>query len=103
MRPAPNDAATPRRVALVSLGAAALAVLAPLLFVTALDSSAAVSIAVVTLVLATLVRVGDHGPGLAARAAAIVSPTAGESPPVLTGWITDPVHHPLRPRAPGTA
>ena len=103
MSPAPNLAATRRRVALASMGAAALAVLAPLLFLTAFDTPAAVSLAVVTLVLAALVRLGDNGFLLAAGAVVTGSPTARETPPVLTGRITDPVHHPLRPRAPGTA
>ena len=82
---------------------ATLAVLASLLFLTAVDTPAAVSLAVVTLVLAALVRLGDHGVGLGARAVVTGSPTAGETPPVLTGRISDPTHHPLRPRAPGMA
>jgi hypothetical protein len=77
--------------------------LAPLLFLTAVDTSATVSLTVVTLVLAALVRICDNGAGLAARAVVTGFPTAGETPPVLTGRITDPVHHPLRPRAPGMA
>ena len=103
MGPALHDATTRRRVALASMGAAALALLAPLLFLPALDSSAAVSLAVVTLVLAALLRLGDRGAGLAVRAVVTGTPNAGETPPVLTGRITDPVHHPLRPRAPGMA
>ncbi len=103
MGPALHDVTTRRRVALVAMGTAALALLAPLLFLTAVDSSAAISLAVVTLVLAALVRLEGHGASLAARAVVTASPTAGETPPVLTGRITDPVHHPLRPRAPGTA
>jgi hypothetical protein len=86
-----------------SLRDATLAVLASLLLFTAVDPSAAVSLAVVTLVLAALLRLSDHGAGFATRAVVTGSPTTRETPPVLTGRITDPVHHPLRPRAPGMA
>ncbi len=98
----PHDAGTRRRATLASLGAAGLALLAPLLYFTAIDSSAAVSLAVLTLVLAALVRLADHGAFLA-DPIVVGPPTAGQSPPVVTGRITDPVHHPLRPRAPGMA
>jgi hypothetical protein len=101
MSRAPHDARTRRRATLASLGAAGLALLAPLLFFTAFDSSAAVSLAVLTLVLAALVRLADHGAVLADPI--VGPPAAGQSPPVVMGRITDPVHHPLRPRAPGTA
>ena len=102
MSRAPHDARTRRRAALQSLGAAGLALLAPLLFFTTFDSSAAVSLAVLTLVLAALVRLADRGPFLA-DPIVVRPPPAGETPPVVTGRITDPVHHPLRPRAPGMA
>ncbi len=61
MGPALHDVTTRRRVALIGMCTAALAVLAPLLFLTAVDSSAAISLAVVTLVLAALVRLEGHG------------------------------------------
>ena len=40
---------------------------------------------------------------LAARTVAVAHATGREAPPVLSGRVTDPVHHPLRPRAPGSA
>jgi hypothetical protein len=103
MGPAMHDASTRRRVALASMGAAALAILAPLLLFTVVDAPSTVSLAVVTLVLAALVRFGDHGAVLAARAVVTRPPATRETPPVLTGRISDPTHHPLRPRAPGMA
>ena len=103
MAPAVPGATTRRRVALANLGAAALIAVAPLLFFTAVDTSATVSLAVVTLVVAALVRIRDDGAVLAARAVITGLATAGEGPPVLPGRITDPVHNPLRPRAPGMA
>lgn len=83
--------------------AAALALMAPTLLLTAVDTPTTVSLAVVTLVLAALVRLGHHGVVLASRTVPPRIPTRGEMSPVLTGRITDPVHHPLRPRAPGPA
>jgi hypothetical protein len=100
---ASDDATARSRVLLASAVAAGLAILAPSFLLTAVDAPSTVSLAVVTLVLAALVRFGDHGAVLAARTVITGPPTALETAPVLTGRITDPVHHPLRPRAPGSA
>jgi len=82
--------------------AAVLALLAPSL-VSAVDSPASVGLAMVALVLAALVRPGDHGAVLASRTVPTRFPATREASPVLTARVTDPVHHPLRPRAPGPA
>jgi hypothetical protein len=98
------DAATegPRFALAVTTGAL-LAVLSPLVLLTAGEASATVGLAVVTLVLAALARLGENGALLSARVAVAGPPTRDEAPPVLAGRVTDRVHHPLRPRAPGPA
>jgi hypothetical protein len=54
--------------------------------------------------LAALVRLDVRSVALAAAGARSATPPAREAAPlVLTGRVTDPVHHPLRPRAPGMA
>jgi hypothetical protein len=83
----------------VSLAVAGLAMVA---FPPA-DGTATVSVAVVALVFAAVVRLGDHGVVLLAQQLVTRPPTADATPPVLAGRITDPAHHPLRPRAPGLA
>jgi len=86
-----------------ALVTAGLALLAPMLLLTAVETPVTLSLAVATLVLAALVRLGEHGAVLAVRVTAVGPPTGDEVPPVLAGRITDPTHHPLRPRAPGLA
>ena len=108
MRRAMDDATAGPRTALAGTLtltgtiAAALALLLPSLL-TAAEAPATVGLAVVALVLAALVRLGDHGAVLASRTVPTRTQTGRETSPVLTGRITDPVHHPLRPRAPGPA
>ena len=101
---APDDA-TAGRTALAGLVAgslaAVLALLAPSLLSAVAPSS--VGLAMVALVLAVLVRRGDHGAVLASRTVPTRFPATREASPVLTCRVTDPVHHPLRPRAPGPA
>jgi hypothetical protein len=95
------DATARRRFALAALVAAGLALVVPALLITPADGTT-VSLAVVALVLATLVRLADHGPLLAASLVAAHPPRQGDSAHVPTARITDPAHHPLRPRAPGS-
>jgi hypothetical protein len=76
-------------------------VLAALLLTSAQDAPVAVAIAALTLALALLVRLRASQAALAAGALATVRPTGDQARPVLRGRVTDPVHHPLRPRAPG--
>jgi hypothetical protein len=97
-------AAGPRvRLALVTTVGCAIAVLVPSLLATAGDAPSAVVLAAVAMaVAATAVR-----NSLVASSAGTVlpPPPCGESdvPVLLGGLVTDPVHHPLRPRAPGLA
>jgi hypothetical protein len=80
-----------------------LALVVPWLLSSPIDGTSAVTVAVVSLVLAALVQLAPGGHLMASRLVTAGPPAAGEAPPVLTGRVTDPVHHPLRPRAPGCA
>jgi hypothetical protein len=95
--------ATRARLLLATLFATGLALVLPSLLFPPVDGTATVSLAVVALLFAAVVRLGNHGAVLAARVVSAGPPTAGEAPLLLAGRITDPVHHPLRPRAPGLA
>ena len=81
--------------------AAALALLLPSLVTT--DTPAGIGLAVVALALAALVRFRTFAGALSARPTTPAYAAGREAPPLLSGRATDPVHHPLRPRAPGTA
>jgi hypothetical protein len=82
---------------------AAFAILVPSLLTTVADPSGAVTVAVLTLALAALVRLGTPRVFAAAGAEAAALRAGDDAPPTLSGRVTDPVHHPLRPRAPGLA
>ena len=88
---------------LVTIVSAALVLVLPSLLITTPDAAGSVAaLAVLVLGLAALVQlelrsVAAHG----VRAAELRS--HGQPAPVLPGRVTDPVHHPLRPRAPGPA
>lgn len=87
------------------LGAALGAVLlliVPSLLATGADSPGALALAVVALAAAALVLVAVVDV-LAARALVAVRTTGPGVTPALSGRVTDPTHHPLRPRAPGSA
>ena len=85
----------------VALLGAVLAVLLPSLVAT--DTPAMVGLAVVAMALTAIVRFGASFGAVSAGTLSAASTTAREAPPLLPGRATDPVHHPLRPRAPGTA
>jgi hypothetical protein len=79
-----------------------VAVLMPSLFATTVDASsagmlAAVAAAAVASVLGHNILVATGVP----RALAPQSRATDEAPPFLAARVTDPLHHPLRPRAPG--
>ena len=80
--------------------AAALSLLLPPLVTT--DTPAGIGLAVVVLALAAMLRFRTFAGALSARPSTPAYATAREVPPLLPGRVTDPVHHPLRPRAPGT-
>ena len=79
-----------------------LAALLPAATWSASDPAGAVALGALTLALVSLVRVG-----LWCVALLLAVGTAAHRPvdrlvPPTAGRITDPAHHPLRPRAPGT-
>lgn len=65
----------------------------------AADSPTSVGLTVLALALAALIHV--TGTGTLAPSPVPVHARAGRPAPALTSRITDPVHHPVRPRAPG--
>jgi hypothetical protein len=67
------------------------------------DPAASLSVGVLALTLAALVSFGLCGLTLTSRTTVVVPSTGDPAPPLLPGRVTDPLHHPLRPRAPGTA
>ncbi len=103
MSQALEDATRRPWVALAALVGVALGILLPSLLATGIDAPATLTAAIVTLALAALVRLG-HRFGAVAPGTSAASLAAGiEAFPVLPGRVTDRVHHPLRPRAPGLA
>jgi hypothetical protein len=87
---------------LVTILSAALVFVLPSLLIATSDAAGPVSALAVLLVgLAALVQFETRSVAHAARTA---EPHPHSEPaPVLPGRVTDPVHHPLRPRAPGLA
>jgi hypothetical protein len=67
------------------------------------DVAAAVTVAALALVFAAVVRLGTGSMVLVVNDGSPILRTGDEAPLVLPGRSTDPVHHPLRPRAPGLA
>lgn len=101
-----DDATTRTSVLFGSLVATALALLAPVVLAPTPEANgglAAVALAIIALAVVALAHVGSSLAGHTARALA-TSPSRGrDAPPVPLGRVTDPVHHPIRPRAPGLA
>jgi hypothetical protein len=98
-----DDATTRVRLVLTGLLVMALASLVPSLSASAGDAQTTVALAVVALALAAIARFATDFDALAARTMAAAHAIRREAPPVLSTRVTDPVHHPLRPRAPGSA
>ena len=88
---------------LAMIGVVLGVVLTVLLPALATCDAAMPAMAGVVLTLVALLVVGSLSPS-GARQADRGSNPIGDAPPlVLSGRVTDPVHHPLRPRAPGPA
>jgi hypothetical protein len=101
MSSAPDDASSSVRLTVVGLVGLALALVLPSLLASPFDATAMVTVTLVALALAALVRLANNGKALAARTISVVPSDDGELI-VMPARVTDPVHHPLRPRAPGT-
>jgi hypothetical protein len=102
MSQARADATVRARAMLALLVGAALAVLLPTM-VAGPGTTSGTAAAVLTLALAALVGLAMLGTALAVQSGATSLPAARAPLPVLAGRVTDPTHHPLRPRAPGSA
>jgi hypothetical protein len=89
-----------RRVSIALLGTAAALVL---LVLPTPDLAATLSVGVLALTLAALTSFSLRGVALTSRTPVTVPSVGDPAPPALPGRVTDPTHHPLRPRAPGTA
>jgi hypothetical protein len=96
-----EDAEPRHLVALAVLVGGVLALALPPLLTTGVDPvSAAV---VLVLGLAALLGLGAHQATLAALSGRVGLPSGDGPTLILAGRVTDPTHHPVRPRAPGTA
>ncbi len=98
----PRDAARVREAVLgvIAVLVSGIAFLLPTLAV-GLDS-ASVASALLAVAVAALVGTAHATGVLAGRTASGLVTTRRAPPPVLATRATDPTHHPLRPRAPGT-
>ncbi len=95
-------AATARvRLALALVVGGAVALLIPALLATTMDTPSAAVLVAVALAVAAVVALNSQVATSVPGALAPQSRAADEAPPVLAGRVTDPSHHPLRPRAPG--
>ena len=90
------------REALTVVVGAMLAAVLPVLLTSAADASGP-AVAVLAVAVAVLFAVGMRWVSLRTRCATAPPPAADGAEPVLPGRVTDPLHHPLRPRAPGPA
>ena len=99
----PEDATAGAWVLLTGLAGAAFALVLPPLLAAGVEGPATVTLAVLALALAAIARHGSGFGALTARTVATARFTGHQPPPMLTGRVTDHVHHPLRPRAPGLA
>ena len=91
------------RLVLVVVIGGALAQVMPSLLVTTVDAPSAVVLATLALALAAVVVLSSHRATFVPGALARQPGTADDTPPFLARRVTDPLHHPIRPRAPGLA
>ncbi|HKE50132.1 MAG TPA: hypothetical protein VKE25_01345 [Actinomycetes bacterium] len=103
MNQAREDVIARACVALAGMAGAVLAILLPSQLMATTDASGTITLALLALVLAALVRFGVRYVALAARTYTALPSTVDDARPILSGRVTDPVHDPLRPRAPGLA
>ena len=98
------DNATSRAwVAVTFLTSSVLILLLPSLLMVSSDTAGSVALAVAALGFSSLCRFEMRHLPLVSRTRAMAVPRRAAVDPVLPGRVTDRVHHPLRPRAPGRA
>jgi hypothetical protein len=96
------EAVIPRlRFALAVMVGGIVALLTPSLLATTVDARAVVLAALMVALAAA--GLSHHGATFATRALASPPRASNDVPVHLAGRVTDPVHHPIRPRAPGMA
>lgn len=91
------------RLALALMVGGAVALLMPSLFSATVDAPSAVVLTAVALAMAAVGLNGRRVSTLVSGELALPLHPADEAVSFLAGGVTDPVHHPLRPRAPGLA
>lgn len=98
-----SDAVTPRlRFALAVMAGGMVALLTPSLLATTVDAPTVV-IAALVVALTAAAGLNHHVATLATRSLASSPRPSDDALVYLAGQVTDPVHHPIRPRAPGMA
>lgn len=80
---------------------ALVALLAPALLVSTLDTPSTVVLAALAVALTAALVIPSYAATSAARPPAPHASTADRAPLLLADRVTDPLRHPLRPRAPG--
>lgn len=96
-----EDAIPRHLVALAVLVSGVLALVLPPLLTTGGDPLSVGGVLVLALV--ALLGLGAHQATLAALSGRVGFPSGDGPTLILTGRVTDPTHHPVRPRAPGIA
>lgn len=97
-----EDATTRLLALLTGLVGVGVAAVLPTLFTASIDARSA-GVAALTLALAGLLALATRQVLLAACVQPVAAVAGDGPPPLLSGRVTDPVHHPVRPRAPGQA
>jgi hypothetical protein len=75
--------------------------LVPPMVATGADAPGAVTVALVALAVVAVVLVVVARDVVASRSVVVGRASAYETPRIMAGRVTDPAHHPVRPRAPG--
>jgi hypothetical protein len=89
------------RLALALVVGGAITLLMPSLLASSVDGPSSAVLVAVALAVAAVAVLLSHVATPAPGTLAPHSRAADDAAPLLTGRVTDPLHHPLRPRAPG--
>ena len=81
----------------------AVSLLLPVLVAPTADASASMVLVALAMACAAAALLNSHVATSVARVSAPSLRSADGAPMLLAGRVTDPVHHPIRPRAPGMA
>jgi hypothetical protein len=89
------------RLALALVVGGAITLLMPSLLASSVDGPSSAVLVAVALAVAAVAVLLSHVATPVPGTLAPHSRAADDAAPLLTGRVTDPLHHPLRPRAPG--